>query len=382
MTMVINSSIRSSRPEMKTAVRAYSIWTRCQSAVFPLISAILLPAPAVAADTTPLFSNDWLIEATIEAPFNNIMRKRSEDIELEGMFNYSLPEGNQQQLNVKVRVRGKFRARKEVCDFAPLRLNFKKKQVKGTEFRGQDKLKLVTHCDNSGKKQDQLVLKEYLTYRFLAALTDNSFRTRLLRITYVDSAGRSKTRTKYAFLIEHKDQLADRVHARLAKVEAIEFDELDHIQTNLVTVFSYFIGNTDFSAVRGPNEGFCCHNILLLEQTPGLKLPIPYDFDFSGMVNAPYAAPNPRFHITTVKTRLYRGLCRNNELLESTFALFQTNRDAFYALIESLEGLSNKSKKAMTGYVNNFYKDLDNNAQVDRKFVTRCSEATAPPSPS
>jgi len=350
--------------------------------VFPLFSAILLSAGAVAADTRPLFSNDWLIEATIEAPFDNIMDERSEDIELEGMFNYSLPEGTQQQLDVKVRIRGKFRARKDICDFAPIRLNFKKKQVDGTEFQGQDKLKLVTHCDNSGKKQDQLVLKEYLIYRFLAALTDNSFRTRLLRVTYVDSEGRSKTRTKYAFLIEHKDELADRIHARLAKVHAIQFDELDHNQTNLVTVFSYFIGNTDFSAVRGPNEGFCCHNILLLEQSPGLKLPIPYDFDFSGMVNAPYAAPNPRFHITTVRTRLYRGLCRNNKLLEGTFALFQSNRDDIYALIETLDGLSNKTKRAMTGYVKNFYDDLANDAKVNRKFLTRCSEATAPPSPT
>ena len=367
---------------MKLSVPAYSVWTRCLTAVFPLIVAILLPAGADADDTTPLFSNDWLIDVTIEAPFNNIMQERSEDIELDGFFTYAQPDGGQRKLDVKVRVRGKFRARKEVCDFAPLRLNFKKKQVKGTEFQGQDKLKLVTHCDNSGKKQDQLVLKEYLTYRFLAALTDNSFRTRLLRATYVDSEGRSKTRTKYAFFIEHKDQLADRVDARLAKVEAIEFDELDHIQTNLVTVFSYFIGNTDFSAVRGPNEGFCCHNVLLLEQTPGLKLPIPYDFDFSGMVNAPYAAPNPRFHITTVKTRLYRGLCRNNTLLKSTFDLFQNSRDDIYALIETLDGLNKKSKKAMTGYVNNFYEDLDSEAQVNRKFVTRCSEATAPPPPT
>jgi len=367
---------------MPIKFRVHRILTRWRATLFPLAVAALLPAGAAAVDTTPLFSNDWLIEATIEAPFDDIMHERSEDIEPEGSFTYSQPDGTQQQLDIKVRIRGKFRARKDICDFAPLRLNFKKKQVDGTEFQGQDKLKLVTHCDNTGKKQDQFVLKEFLTYRFLAMLTDNSFRTRLLHITYVDSTGRSKTRTKYAFLIEHKDHLADRIDARLARVEAIQFDELDHVQTNLVTVFSYFIGNTDFSAVRGPNEGFCCHNVLLLEQTPGLKLPIPYDFDFSGMVNAPYAAPNPRFNITTVRTRLYRGLCRNNALLESTFDLFRDNRDNIYALIDTLDGLSKKSNRAMTGYIKDFYKVLDNDAKVNRKFLTKCSEATAPPSPT
>ena len=111
--------------------------------------------------------------------------------------------------------------------------------------------------------------------------------------------------------------------------------------------------------------------MLLLEQTPGLKLPIPYDFDFSGMVNAPYAAPNPRFRITTVRTRLYRGLCRNNALLESTFDLFQDNRDNIYAMINTLEGLSKKSNKAMTGYVEDFYQVLDNDAKVNKKFLTK-----------
>ena len=77
---------------MKMTVGAYGVWTRCQTAVFPLIAAILLPAGAQAADSTPLFSNDWLIEATIEAPFSDIMRERSEDIELEGVFTYSPPE--------------------------------------------------------------------------------------------------------------------------------------------------------------------------------------------------------------------------------------------------------------------------------------------------
>jgi hypothetical protein len=311
------------------------------------------------------------------------MYERSEDIELGGIFTYTQPEGPQQQLDVKVRIRGNLRARKDICDFAPLRLNFKKKQVRGTEFQGQDKVKLVTHCDNIGKKPEQLVLKEYLAYQFLAALTENSFRTRLLRVTYVDGAGKRRSRTKYAFLIEHKDDLAERLGARLAKVEAIQFDELDHIQTNLVTVFSYFIGNTDFSGVRGPNEGFCCHNVLLLQQTSGLKMPIPYDFDFSGMVNAPYAEPNPKFHITSVKTRLYRGLCRNNDLLHGTFDLFHNNRDNIYALIAGLEGLTNSSRKKLTGYVDNFYEELANEAQVNRKFLTRCSEATAPtPNPT
>jgi len=346
-----------------------------------LLFFVLLASTAVkAADIVPLFDNEWLIEATIEAPFGQIMRERSEDQELDGVFSYKNPDGSEQRLDSKIRIRGNYRARKDICDFAPLRLNFRKKQVAGTEFAGQNKLKLVTHCENSGKRPEQLVLKEYLTYKFLAALTENSFDTRLLRVTYVDSDRPAKSRTKYAFLIEEKEKLADRIGARLAKVESIQFDELNHTQTNLVTVYSYFIGNTDFSATRGPGKGFCCHNIVLFEQEPGIKLPIPYDFDFSGMVDAPYAAPNPRLKINFVTTRLYRGLCRNNELLDDTFNLFHERRDQFYALISGLQGLSDKSKKKMRKFLDDFYVTVNDESLVNRSFVKRCSEATAPPS--
>ena len=95
------------------------------------------------------------------------------------------------------------------------------------------------------------------------------------------------------------------------------------------------------------------------------------------------AEPNPKFRITSVKTRLYRGLCRNNDLLHGTFDLFHDNRDNIYALIAGLEGLTNSSRKKLTGYVDDFYEELANEAQVNRKFLTRCSEATAPqPNPT
>lgn len=358
---------------MMTADRLHMVLTRLKTTAFPLIFVLFSTITVSAEGTAPLFSNEWLIEATIEAPFDRIMRERDQEDAFEGVFSYVDPAGLRTQLAVKLRVRGNYRLRDDVCEFAPLRLNFKKKQVSGTEFDGQDKLKLVTHCDNANSTYEQFILKEYLSYRFLEELTENAFHTRLLRVTYVDSEGKSKTRTKYAFLIEHQKQLTERLDASVTKVESIKLDQLEPSQTNLVTVFSYFIGNTDFSTIRGAKGEPCCHNVALLEQETGLFLPIPYDFDLSGMVSASYATPNPKLGIKSVSNRLYRGWCQNKELLNATFSLFHNKRDNINALITNLGALSDYSRKKMGRYINRFYKTLANDARIKRKFIKACS---------
>ena len=367
---------------MTTGAYSHTVWTRSRVTVFPLFFAFLTLSDAFADHATPLFTNDWLIEATIEAPFDEIMSQRSEEFEPQAKFTYVDDKGQEHQLDIKVRSRGRFRAQKEICDFTPLRLNFKKKQVADTEFDGQDKLKLVTHCTNIGRHHEQLILREYLTYRFLSLLTDNSFRVRLLKMTYVDSKGKSKTRVKYAFLIEHKGQVAARNHLGFANVQSLKFNQVEPRQTNLLTVFSYFIGNTDFSAIRGPKDQHCCHNVMLMTGKIGLFLPIPYDFDFSGMVDAPYAAPNPRFNIRRVTTRVYRGLCSNNKLLPATFALFQEHREEIQSLVDNLDALSGKTRIELSRYIQSFYEAIADEARVQREFVKVCSAESGPPAPT
>lgn len=352
--------------------RLHFTLTNSGTTTFALVLVLLMCVAETTRADTPLFFNDWLIETTIEAPFSTIMRVRSQENEIDGIFRYTNSAGEQVQLDVKLRVRGAYRARKDVCKFAPLRLNFRKKQVRGTEFSGQDKLKLVTHCNNSVSAYEQFILKEFLNYRLFAELTDSAFRTRLLRVTYIDSDGKSKTRTKYAFLIEHQNQLAERLGIRVTDIQRIKAEQLNPAQTNIVNVFSHFIGNTDFSTIRGANGKPCCHNVTLFEQKAGLFLPIPYDFDLSGMVNASYASPNPKHRIDSVSKRLYLGLCRNNALLTETFNIFRDKRDALDAVINNFDNISTNSRKQMQRYVNSFYKILEKDARIKRAFIKAC----------
>jgi len=304
---------------------------------------------------------------------NTVMRNRDETEEFPALFKFSNADGTESTLDIKLRVRGKFRRKRETCNFAPLRVNFKKSQVKGTVFAGQNTIKLVTDCQSGKKTYQQYLLKEYLAYKFLNVLTDNSFSARLLRVTYVDTDKKNKSRESYAFFIEEKNHIADRLGMNRLKIPKTKYSALDPVQTNLVNVYEYFIANTDYSLVLGPKGADCCHNAVLYQKDSASITTIPYDFDHAGLVNAPYASPNPKFKIKSVTKRIYRGRCTNNSLLDATFKLFLDHRDDLNKVVTELDGYDERSIKGTTKMVDDFYKNITTPKTVEKKFIKKCS---------
>jgi len=333
-------------------------------------------APAQYADgldtDQPIFTAHDVFTARIEAPLSTLIKERPEEKYLDGMFYYVDADGQEQALDLKIRTRGKYRLQKRTCNFPPIRLNFKKGQVKETAFAGQDKLKLVSHCQTRKRSFEQLVLREYLAYRIYQSLTNQSFGARLMRITYVDTEGKNETIERYGFVIEDNDNLGDRLGLTRATIRGIKAEELDARQANLAAVYMYMIGNTDFSLILGPADDACCHNAILYSAGEAPYTPIPYDFDFSGFVDAPYADPNPRFKLRSVKSRLYRGRCMNNELLDETFAYFLEKESAIRGLIDGQVGLDERNRNEVTRFVNGFFDDIQNPKSIQRKFINKC----------
>ena len=321
----------------------------------------------------PLFDDNAIVAVTVEGPLQTIMRARDESIEYPSIFRYTDADGSEHILDIKLQIRGKFRAKKETCNFAPLRINFKKKQVAGTLFHGQNRIKLVTDCQMSRGNYQQILLKEYLAYKILNLLSDRSFGARLLNVTYIDTDRKNKSRESYAFFIEDKDHIGDRLGMERAKVPRLKYSALDPAQMNLVNVYEYFIANTDFSLVAGPKGSNCCHNAVPYQKDAGPYISIPYDFDHAGLIDAPYANPNPKFRIRTVKSRVYRGRCNNNELLDATFQQFIEKRDEINGIITGLEGFDKKSAKGTMSFIDNFYKDISSPKNIEKKFIKKCS---------
>lgn len=327
----------------------------------------IFPAAAFGS-ADPLFLSQATLEAEITAPLTTLVRERSETEYLPGVFSYTDENGAKVDLDLRIRARGNFRHRH--CDFPPVTLNFRRSQVEGTLFDRQNKLKMVPHCKIT-RRYEQSVEREYLAYRLLNAMTDLSFRVRLLKITWVDSDERRSTMVRSAFLIEHKNRLAARIGRKEKEMEYAPLETIDPEHLNLVSMYQYLIGNVDFSPTAG-SRGACCHNYAMFGSDAGSLVAIPYDFDFSGLVNAPNAVPDSERGVTWVGQRVYRGYCENNGRVDGSIAAFDEARGKLYALVAGLEALEPAVRGNIAEYVDGFYAIIDDPGAVAREITGKC----------
>lgn len=333
---------------------------------------LLAGAAAMPSEPDPLFRSHEPLEIAIAAPFTTLMDERPENEELDGTATWTEPDGSTVEVSVQLRTRGNYRRDPDICSFVPLRLDFRRAEVEGTLFDKQDKLKLVTHCRERSTRYEQVVIREYLTYRLLNVLTDLSYRVRLMRITYEDTEDDRDDRLTWAFVIEHKDRFDNRTGFDPLEIEGSSLEELDPAFTNLTSVFQYMIGNTDFSPISAPEGRGCCHNAHPFAVEGGLVHAVPYDFDMSGIINAPHAGPNPRFGLRDVRQRLYRGRCRFNDQLPATLKHFRNSREALYAVVAEEPALSQRNRRSMTRYLDSFFETIDDERAVERRLTGVC----------
>jgi hypothetical protein len=267
----------------------------------------------------------------------------------------------------EIRVRARGQMRRSHCHFPPIKLNLKKTAFENESLNDFKSLKLVTHCKNSDT-YEQYILKEFLVYRMFNILTDSSFRVRLVQIDYVDSEARKKPLTKYGFIIESNDHLAARLGGVRIDREGINTWDTDRYHTNLMAVFQYMIGHTDWSIPP-------LHNVKLVKPSKPLShiLAIPYDFDYSGMVNTVYAVPDERLGTESVLTRVYRGYCLPSEdHYQRLFDVFIKKKQEMFSLIEDFELLHKKSRLEMLDYLEEFYHIIETPWLARREIIDTC----------
>ena len=257
--------------------------------------------------------------------------------------------------------------RKSSCFFPPIKLNFKKKEMIVKEMKEFDKMKMVLDC-KKGKTYEQYLLSEYYVYKVLNMLTDYSFRVRLVHVTYVDTSEKYKTSTRYAFIIESKEQLAGRVDCIPVDTKNVN-DRYTDIPALVNTyLFQFMIGNTDWSI---PGR----HNIQMIKSTdPTKQKPyvIPYDFDYSGMVNTSYAVPDENLGIESVRERVYRGVCLPESIIKAGINAFIEKKKDIYELYEGSLLLDKNNKMNSIKYLDEFYMIIENERNVKRDIVDSC----------
>ena len=337
---------------------------------------LMLTAPCLAQELgtpDPLFRDDTILNVTLEAPLTTLLRERMTDSQYPANIRYTNDNGSVDEVAVRVRARGKFRRDPSNCRFPPIRLRFRGGDVKDTIFQGLRQLPIVTHCRNSNV-YEQGVLREYMAYRILQEVTELSLRVRLLRITYIDTEGKQRDRETFAIAIEHRNRLAARSGIPLLEIPRTSVANLDSEYLNLTSLFQFLIGNVDFSPVKAAEGENCCHNHRLfgVDETKPPQYPVPYDFDMTGIVSLPHSQPNPIFKLRNVRERRYRGRCVNNEHVPNSIAVFQEKRGSILELVENLPEATRQTRNALRGYINGFYKVIDDPRRVQRDITDRC----------
>ena len=273
-------------------------------------------------------------------------------------------DGRQAELPARLRTRGLWRLRN--CHFPPLRLDLPRGAARETRFAGLDRPKIVTHCRDDDRG-DEYLLRELQLYRIHRLLTPLSHRARLLRVTWVDSASGRPATTRWAILLEEPEALARRLGGHIVDSQGATADDLDPATTTIAGLFQYLAGNSDWSVSA-------LHNMELVATANARLHPVPYDFDFSGMVEAFYATPPPQLPIRSVRERIFRGYCVPDEEFARAFALFQERRPAIEALYADEIGrlLDRRSTARALEYLDEFYRTIGDPRRARREIVEAC----------
>ncbi len=326
---------------------------------FLLLLSNLTIAQTKQVDSLKFFTDEDIIEMTLTTDIKSLQRQKDDDVFQSGAVKMKFADNTETTEKITVGARGKFR--RGFCRIPPMMLNFR---TPGSSLNNLGKLKLVISCGNKSS-DEELLFKEYLIYKIYNLLEDKSFRVRLLNVTYEDESGKNKSFTQHAFLIEDDGEMARRNGCKKKDHSSYHTESTNRELMTKVAIFQYFIGNADWSV---PNT----HNIkLIFERKNDLALPfaIPYDFDYCGLVDASYAVPNEILGTEKITERIYRGYPRKMEEIQTALSLFKDKKESIFKLINNFNLLSEKGRKTMIDYLEDFYKSIESDSNVKKIFI-------------
>jgi hypothetical protein len=335
-----------------------------------VLMAGLVAALPVGAGAQALFRSETPVELTLVTNLRDLMRERdSTELRWFGAeMSYTDDKGAARVVATELRARGHFRRQARNCIFPPLFIRAGKGARDGSILQGNPRLKIVTPCRPSAEDYQQYILLEYLMYRTYAVINDVHHRTRLANITYKDSTDRVKPITVTAFLLEIEEEVAKEHDLEFTETKGALFADVDSTTLDRIALFEYWIGNTDWS-VAG------LHNIELFRKPDGDYVPVAYDFDWSGAVNARYSFPNPTLGIRTVRDRLHRGPCRTAEQWAPTIAYYRSKRAAVDSVwARDIPGLDPKRRADSKAYLDQLWPILDAPRTFGRTVVDICQK--------
>ena len=326
------------------------------------------PTNQLNADESTLFSSMQQVDALplkVEADVESLLLRKSSVGKYPAKLSY--PK-NHKMVEWEVELSPRGNMRNKYCDLPPLKLEFSKEDLINVGFNPAfDDFKLVHTCKDD-EEHRALVMREYLAYKLYNELTDFSFQVQLLDFSLEDSKGKLYKVASKGFLIEKDDELAQRLNGRVLKPTNVSRDALQADVFDMMSLFQFMIGNTDWFVYN-------LHNIKVLKVEGQLfPIPIPYDFDYAGLVNADYAIPEKRLPVTDIKDRYYLGACRTHEELQPVFQKFKEKKEKMLSICTEFSPLPKPVREEITDYINTFFKILEDEKSCKKMIVQHCNK--------
>lgn len=295
-----------------------------------------------------IMSYTEMLNLTIETEVDSLIENRRSAAEYPSIIRFEDQDKQTQNFDVKISLRGNFR-RMRCSGIPPLKLNFKKKALTAAGLAKFDDFKLVTYCIDDNSDAKALLLKEFLAYKLYNGITDESFRVQLLNITFKDHKTGRKTK-QWGFIIEDTAELRNRLGAKkVEETRNVAFEKFNRAQIRQVALFQYLIGNSDWDLTVSRNVKYI--------NKDGQYLAIPYDFDFSGLVNAPYAIANPNFNLASVQDRVYLGFEEDMNHLNATITQLHDKQTDLIQIVEDFKLLKGSARKEIKVYLNSYFEN-------------------------
>jgi hypothetical protein len=318
-----------------------------------------------------LFKDNHPLDISLKVSIKEVKDNTGDTVYIGNQLLYRNTKGTYDSVKAELKARGKFRLKE--CYFPPLRIKMEKADIQGTVFEGNKSLKLVMPCKTQSSSND-LVVREFLCYKLYEVITPYCLKTRLVNIDFTEEQKKKEKNFQLkGILLEDADKAAKRFNAKIADENMRVLPSILQDTADLrVSLFQYMISNTDWSSMYQ-------HNIRLLQRgSSDLFVPITFDFDMSGLVDAPYSVVSETTEgeigdQQTVRDRLYRGWCRNDGVTQFVRKEFISKEDKLLAAVDGIKDqLPAKQIDDIKDYLRQFFKTLKDDNSFRKLIASQC----------
>jgi len=318
-----------------------------------------------------LFKDNQPLDIALKVSIKEVRDNTGDTVYIADHLSYRNSKGTFDSVKAELKARGKFRLKE--CYFPPLRIKMEKADIQGTVFEGNKSLKLVMPCKTQSESND-LVVKEFLCYKLYEVITPYCLKARLVNINFTEEQKKKEKNFQLkGILLEDVDKAAKRFNGKIANENMRVLPSILQDTADVrLSLFQYMISNTDWSSMYQ-------HNIRLLQRgSNDLFVPITFDFDMSGFVDAPYAVVSETTEgeigdQQTVRDRLYRGWCRADGVTQFVRKEFIEKEDKMMASIDAFKDqLPAKEIENIKSYLAQFFKTLKDDGSFRKLIASKC----------